>query len=65
MRSIASAFIFLITLPFSPLFEDVDYSVTSDEGPDHYSWNLGTPDNIPETEVIIDTSEQESDDFSD
>jgi hypothetical protein len=35
------------------------------EEPQHLSWELGTPDNIPETEVIIDpyvvTPEPDSD----
>ncbi len=46
-------------LPKEEKTEESSYSEdykSSDEEADYYSWNLGTPDNIPETIIIYDKS---------
>jgi hypothetical protein len=67
MRLLFQFIIFLLTLPFSPLFEDY-YKVADEdhEEPEHLSWELGVPDNLPVTEVVwgeVDTQEETLDDY--
>lgn len=31
--------------------------IPNNSEPEHYSWNLGTPDNLPEIEIIYDKDE--------
>jgi hypothetical protein len=66
MRLLFRFIIFLLTLPFSPLFEDYDFRVEPEDGPEHYSWELGVPDNLPVTEFVwdeVDTQEENLDDY--
>lgn len=42
-----------------PEIENQDH-IETDAEPEHFSWNLGTPDNLPPTEVIVLTQDDDT-----
>jgi hypothetical protein len=57
--------VLLLLLTYQINRSRLDYSRDLEE-PEHYSWDLGQPDNLVRTDVIIiEDAGQESDDFDD